>query len=271
MKKIEVAKIGGFFPMDTDGFVINPTSNDKIKSRWIDIIADIIAQYKKKYNDQVHSIYLRGSVAQGLDIGTLSDLDMFALIYNEKGGYVSWKNVSWLKQYQKRLLKKYQLQNQIDLGYSTYTSHVDEMNLKIQMLLKTQSLCVSGRDIIPEIRKFKPGKEMILNLQWIESDLKNTIEKLQTTENSDVIKELCASIMKIIVRAGFELVIEREAKFTNQLYQCYETFSAYYPEKEQSMYNALELFVNPTENKSTIIQTIEGLGFWIVKKVVSKI
>ena len=266
MNKVEFAKIGGFFPMDNEGFVLNPTSKEKIKDHWIDIIADIIGQYRKKYKDQVHSIYLRGSVAQGLDIGIQSDLDMFALLYNEKGHYIHWKPVSWAKQYQKKLLKKYQLQNQIDLGYSSFTSNVNEMNLKIQMLLKTQSLCVSGRDIIPEIRKFRPDKEMILNLQWIESDIIDTIEKLQSTDNADYIKRLCKSIMKIIVRAGFELVIEREAKFTNNLYQCYQTFSTYYPDKEQLMKNALDLFLNPTENKTAIIQTIKELGFWIVKK-----
>jgi hypothetical protein len=270
MDKVKLARSRGFFPMDKDGFIINPTSKEKIKSHWIDIIADIIVEYRNAYKDKVHSIYLRGSVAQGLDIGTVSDLDMFALLYNENSNYIHWKSVSWIKQFQKRLFEKYQLQNKIDLGYSTYVPDVREMNLKIQMVLKTQSLCVWGQDIIPEIRKFKPGKEMILNLKWLESDLNETIEKLTATENTDDIKELCTSIMKIIIRAGYELVIVREAKFTNELYQCYQTFSTYYPDKEQLMKNALDLFLNPTENKAAIIQTIEELGFWIVRKAVSE-
>ena len=270
MDKVKVARIKGFFPMDKDGFIINPTSKEKIKSHWTDIIADIIVEYRNAYKDKVHSIYLRGSVAQGLDIGTVSDLDMFALLYNENGNYIHWKDVSWIKQFQKRLFEKYQLQNKIDLGYSTYVPDVREINLRIQMILKTQSLCVWGKDIIPEIGKFKPGKEMILNLKWLESDLNKTIEKLKTTENAEDIKELCTSIMKIIIRAGYELVIEREAKFTNQLYQCYESFSTYYPNKKRLMYHALELFVNPSENKSTIINIVEELGYWIVRKTVSE-
>ena len=94
MDKVKIAKIGGFFPMDKDGFIINPTSKDKIQPHWSNIIADIIEEYRKAYKDKVHSVYLRGSVAQGLDIGTVSDLDMFALLYSAKGYYVHWKNIS---------------------------------------------------------------------------------------------------------------------------------------------------------------------------------
>ncbi len=266
MNKVKLSKIGGFFPMDKDGFIVNPTSKDKIMDHWINIISDIIEQYRNKYTNEVHSIYLRGSVAQGLDIEKISDLDMFALIYDKNNNYISWKNVSWTKQFQKKLYMKYQLQSQIDLGYSTYTPNINKMDLKIQMLLKTQSLCVWGQDIIPKIQEFKPGEEMIINLRWIESDLNNTLQKLQSTDNSETIKKLCKTIMKIIVRSGFELVIQREAKFTNHLYQCYETFSKYYPDKKKSMHKALDLFLNPTDIKSTIILIIEELGFWIVKK-----
>jgi len=266
MNKVKLSKIGGFFPMDKEGFIVNPTSKDKIKDHWINIIADIIEQYRIKYRNEVHSIYLRGSVAQGLDIENLSDLDMFALIYDKNNNYISWKNVSWAKQFQKKLQSKYDLQSQIDLGYSSYTSNINKMDLKIQMLLKTQSLCVWGQDIISKIQEFKPGEEMNINLRWIESDLNNTLQKLQSTDNSENLKDLCKTIMKMIVRSGFELVIQREAKFTNHLYQCYETFSKYYPDKKQMMHQALDLFVNPTDIKSTIILIIEELGFWIVKK-----
>ena len=266
MSKTELFKIGGFFPMDADGYVVNSTSIDKIKSYWNVSISDIIKQYKKQYPKKVHSIYLRGSVAQGLDIEGLSDLDMFALIHNEKNIYISWKSVNWLQQYQKTLLEKYDFHNPVDLYYSTYPSNIEEMNVKIQMLLKTQSLCVWGEDIISKIRKFKPGKEMMLNIFWIETDLIDTLDKLQSTENSAAVKELSKTIMKIIVRSGFELVMEREAKFTNHLYQCYESFSKYYPEKKQLMHRALDLCINPSDVKTDITYIIEKLGFWIAEK-----
>lgn len=266
MSKIELIKNGGFFPMDQNGFVLNPTGKDKIKSYWAFFISHIIEEYKKQYPHKVHSIYLRGSVAQGLDIERISDLDMFALIHDEQDHYTSWKPVNWLEQYQKTLLQKYEFNNQIDLYRTTYTPNLEEMNVKIQMLLKTQSLCVWGEDVISEIRKFRPGKEMALNIFWIESDLNQTLEKLQSTEDDEKIKELCKSIMKIIVRSGFELIMEEEGKFTNHLYQCFETFSEYYPEKKQLMHTALDLFLNPSKKKIDTIFIIEQLGFWIVKE-----
>ena len=75
--------------------------------------------------------------------------------------------------------------------------------------------------------------------------------------------EDCKAIMKIIIRVGFELIIEKEQQFTPDLYLCYKTFSKYYPTKETQMRQALDYFLNPITDLKTLEIFINQFGNWL--------
>ena len=76
--------------------------------------------------------------------------------------------------------------------------------------------------------------------------------------------------MKVIIRTGFELVMEMENQYTVDLYPCYKAFSKYYPEKENQMYRALELYLEPSDDVNFLRRFINEFGLWLITVVRSK-
>ena len=72
--------------------------------------------------------------------------------------------------------------------------------------------------------------------------------------------------MKIIIRSGFELIIEKEKQFTADLYLCYLTFSKYFPNYKQEMKQALFWFLNPIIEAKELRLLLDHLGNFIIKE-----
>ena len=78
--KIEIKPMGSYFELDSDGYIMNPASIEKIQSKWYPAIDDVIEVYKKVCGDKLINIYVRGSVAKGQAVEGISDLDTYAFI-----------------------------------------------------------------------------------------------------------------------------------------------------------------------------------------------
>ncbi len=131
------------------------------------------------------------------------------------------------------------------------------------MIIKTQSICVFGKSIAPTLPLFRADRMMCLNINWLEEDVKAFLKKLDM--NANTLKD-CQAIMKVIIRSGFELVIEKEKQFTADLYLCYLTFSKYFPAYEQKMKQALFCFLNPITEAKELRLLLEYLGNFIIKE-----
>lgn len=51
--------------------------------------------------------------------------------------------------------------------------------------------------------------------------------------------------MKVIIRSGFELVMEREQQYIPDFFLYYQTFSKYYPHQAAKMRQCLYYYLNP--------------------------
>ena len=75
--------------------------------------------------------------------------------------------------------------------------------------------------------------------------------------------------MKRILRAGYELVMEKEKGYTRDLYPCYAGFTKYFPEQGSEMRQVLQLALNPTENISTIKNILSTIGMYVAIQKIS--
>lgn len=98
----------------------------------------------------------------------------------------------------------------------------------------------------------------MVNLSWLEEDMNNFLQKEKITQ------EDCQGITKILIRSGFELVMEKEQKFTTDLYLCYQVFSQYFPEKEKEMREML--YLNPIKDGFYLKKNAKEIGMWILKQ-----
>lgn len=256
--KRKIKPIGRFFPQDENGFILNDTSFESISTAWRPVIEKIKNSYLEHFDKQVHSIYIRGSIPRGMQVDGFSDVDVFALLYDYEE---RWKMADWQPELQLELQKEYSFVTEVEIMLSQYFKDFYKKNPRLAMTIKTQSLCIYGKDISASLPSFFPNKEMVLNLTWLSEDVEHFLQKEKITEVD------CQEITKVMIRSGFELVMEKEEKFTTDLYLCYQVFSKYYPKKEEEMREILYYYLNPTTDFAYLSKKIEVLGKWIIQQI----
>jgi len=167
----------------------------------------------------------------------------------------------WQPDLEKELQAEFPFVKEVEIMLTQYFDEFFEKNPRLAMILKTQSLCIFGNDLSVKIPPFSPNKKMILNLTWLEDDVNDFLKKEKITKRD------CQEITKILIRSGFELVIEKERKFTTDLYLCYQVFSKYFPKKENEMREMLHLYLNPTEDDFYLKKKINDFGEWMIGEI----
>jgi len=265
-----VQKIGDFLPTDENGWIVNPCRGDRLQPLWLDLVEDLKELCREHFGDNLHSLYIRGSVARGSAIAGISDLDGFAILYEELGDGED----KWTAAAQKLLKLKYPFCAGVEIGIIPYQSFLKTHHLKV--LLKTQSLCILGEDLGRSLPSYKPGIDLVRQALLLPNFLKGSEEKLRKLDPKSIsftteVKQISAVIGKRMVRGGMELVVERSRQYTRDLYFCYESFSSYYPEQKLNMKKALELAIAPSENRAGLLIFINLFGGWLVSEIEEKL
>ncbi len=268
-------KIGEFLPTDEEGWIVNPCRGDRLQSLWLDLIEDLKELCRERFGDNLRSLYIRGSVARGCAIAGISDLDGFAILYEELGDGED----KWTASTQRLLKLKYPFCAGVEIGIIPYQNFLKTHHLKV--LLKTQSLCILGEDLgrsLPSyiLPSYKPGIDFVRQALLLPNFLKGSEEKLRKLDPKSIsftteVKQISAVIGKRMVRGGMELVVERSRQYTRDLYLCYESFSSYYPEQKLNMKKALELAIAPSANRAGLLIFINLFGSWLVSEIEAKL
>ena len=255
---LQIQPIGEYFQNDIDGFVINPASWNKIPVKWHPVIDRIKESYLEHLGNKIHSIYLRGSLVRGFAVEGFSDLDSFAIV-KENG--LRWKDAWWTTEINTSLTKKYPFVKEVELMLSAVDDNNILENSNISMIIKTQSICIFGEGLGPNISKYKPGNSMMLNYRWIEDDFEDLIGMATITDDA------MSNFLKKLIRTGFELVMEKEGKYTPDLYLCCKSFGKHFPEWKLGMENALYCYLNPSRIDEETFSSLTKLSKWMIEKV----
>lgn len=254
-----IRNIGSALETDKDGYIVKAASADKIQPEWRPAVDTVVNAYVDNLGDDLHSVYIRGSVAKGEAIEHVSDLDTIALTTTDKG-YV---NTDWMRAFRQKFAQDFPFVSGVEIQLVP----IEDIGRNNRILIKTQTACIYGEDIAPQLPPLKPGRDTMIHAFALGERIEETVERLKTAEDPERIAHICTWIMKRIVRTGCELVMERSGKYTRDLYPCYELFSGYYPEKSDEMYHALELAIHPSQDAREIIDVLEGIGGWLVREV----
>lgn len=257
-KNQSIQAIGSFFEMTKEGYVINPTSKALIPSKWRPLIDDVVATIKGNFGSELHSIYLRGSVARGVAIDGFADLDIFVLLHTSG---IRWKAAHWLPKFSSNWTKKYDFVKNIEVMCSSFSENIYATNPALAMIIKTQSLLLFGAANAEKIPSFKPSKAMTLNYRWLKKDIDHFFAK-SNPQPQDV-----QEITKVVIRSGFEIVMERSGSYTTDLYPCYQMFAKYYPAWSNEMKTILQYYLNPTEELTTLNNVLHKLGDWLLLEI----
>lgn len=257
----EIKSIGTTLDMDSDGFFISPCCSSNINESWQEVIDSTIAAYRYFLKEQLVSVYVRGSLVRGTAVPGVSDIDTFAVVNASR-----WQlDLSWIEKAQIRLAQKCSFNTSVEMQVMTLSELKDPKSLEpLGFTLKVLSSCVWGEDVSQTLPKFGLGNYLLKDLVELEESLETVLDKVMSLEDDDELVLVCQWIMKVLVRSGYCLVIPQERTFTRDLYPSYMGFKKHYPEQAERMALALQLAIKPSRDKATIIDTLTGLGQWIV-------
>ena len=226
-------KIGNFFPLDEKGAILNPTHIDLVPKSLLALLDDIIQLYKSNEAKSLHSIWLRGSTPRGFFTDKYSDLDVFALV---KTPNVRWEKAKWSNQVDDKLKKKYGVIPEIEWVLSSWYSNLYVENPRLSFYIKTQSLLLAGEDIRPLLPDFKISDDIKMNSRWLQDDVKTFMEIEEPT------KAEIRAIIKVVIRSAFESIMEKEARYTPDLYWCAEAFGRHCPKGKKPIFELLRAY-----------------------------
>jgi len=261
---IEIKPMGSYFELDSEGYIINPASLDKIPDKYKKILDEIVGIYKKSCGDKLINVYVRGSVAKGEAVDFVSDFDTlgFAKIpdIQDKEKFIeiftNYRQIA--NDLKESLEKKYDFVTGIEI--QIYPSH----KVKNNIIILSQALCIYGEPFV--LPKLKPGRDLMSHTPSFENFFKELDEFYLSNTSQDRNKMKCSYAMKRLLRIGFEITMERSNRYTRDLYRCYETFSEFYPEKEPQMKEILFLAINPISDKNKIKEIMESFGKWLLSE-----
>jgi uncharacterized protein len=256
---------GKFWEIDEQGFILNDASLSKVPKRYRHSVEMTVEAYRAYVNDILYGVYIRGTVPRGLAILYVSDLDTFAVV-NESEAV---DDMQWADSEEEAILSACPELTGVQFEQWPLADVVNPTeNLELPFVVKTQSICVFGHDLSPELPNFNPDAEIaFIDLSQIKGDIeeaKSSIGSSSVTESQ--VRYWSKRIMKNLIRAAFCLTVTRERRYTRDLLLCVDTFCRHYPSHQDDIRLALRYFVEPTSDSQELRAYLCGFGSWVANE-----
>jgi len=251
-----IREIGTLVPCDPEGYIVNTTSIDYLTAPWDAPVAQIVGKSRAYFGERLIALYLRGSLAYGTAIEGVSDLDMFAIVE----GNLSEKDLNWGSQLNHEITAAFPCLTDTDVDLVPL---VKTENRAVRLVLKTQTVFLWGQDLTLSYPKYKVSYWAAQHVYLLGHQIGEALTDLHTNPSPTEVRGTCSWICKRIIRAGFELVMEREQAFTRDLFPSFQVFAKYYPEQRDRMYAILKLAVFPSKDRHHVTEHLKAIGPWL--------
>ena len=77
--------------------------------------------------------------------------------------------------------------------------------------------------------------------------------------------------MRLLLRSGYELVMHREGRWTNDLYLCYESMARHHPDTAELARETLELALNPVSDGDRTTALVQRYTPWIYSEILRRL
>ena len=265
--QVPIREYGRLLKTDEDGFLISEASRNKIQPPWLEAVEAAKVVYLRNFGQRLHSVYVRGSVARGLAVLKISDVDTFAIISNEDDF-----DPTWMSQAQLQLNHQFLFAAWVEVTADLLDDIFDESQIRLRFRIKVESTCVYGSNLSPQIPPFRVNKRLARalqpNIEWILNH--EYINEIETSTQAELL-ETCNGVATELLRTGMVLIMVREGTYTPDLYPSYKCFSKYYPQYEPEMKRLLHLALNPISNLIELKPLVDQFGRWLAKEAETRI
>lgn len=261
---MEVRRVGRYLRTDETGTLSGSADESLIQQDWWPAVADIRQAYLDRWGDRLHSIYLRGSVAKGEALVGVSDIDTFAVfqpqVPDESSAVDEPEVDSWCHSASTALVKRHPYCTGVELSCIPFASALDRDSV-FSFVIKTHSVCLHGEDLATRIEAFGLNQKIAFQARRLPAQLVAFRDEYPS-ESEERKRGTLTWLMRAFLRSGMELVMEREGRYTRDLYLCYQSFARHYPAQSERMWRALELALDPVIDRASEQFALE-FGAWL--------
>lgn len=265
-----MARKGRLWQVDEAGFLMNDASLDLIASPFSKVVDDGIQAYLDHIGDDVHSIYVTGSVARGLAVEGQSDLNMIALLeyYTEPELVMQ----DWVGAAEEDIASRQACVAavQMEIWPHGWVLH-DESEFSISaFILKSHAVCVWGADITPDLTTYQfTDRETRLaiandDIVQLEPDIDEAMEAIDVDPSPENVRYWCQRICKHMIHAAFGLVMPDEAVHTRDIDLSVAYFAKHFPDYEPEIKQAEHYIQSPTEDAQALLDFLDTFGAWLL-------
>ncbi|WP_159737513.1 phosphotransferase [Vibrio atypicus] len=258
-KPIENALFNQRNGLDNQGYIDNPYSVTNIQAPFQPLVDTVLAALLSEFPNQLHSIYLYGSVPRGNAIPYRSDLDLSVVFHQP----LTPDAAKRLTQLSETLALQFPVVSKIDFdpGHVQEVMHEQE-EYRWQFWLKHCCCCVWGDDLALNFRRYKPSVQIAWQLN---EDLASVLGKVRRALDDGLGKAEAKVMAKKLLRSAYLLVAEKNGSWLNDLGSMAEVVRQFYPDDVTSIELTLALAKGEEKNVLCIIELIEGFGYKVVK------
>lgn len=242
-----------YWPQDESGVLLDDSSLDKVDTAYLDLL-DAVKQVflENLLSEKVIAIYVIGSIPRGKAVAGVSDVDVVAIITEEYE-----PDTNWIKDAEQKIAQDFPIISKAGFKIVKKNS-LFETEIFRAFLIKTQGLCIWGKDLKEELPGFRPDNRLAFHkISRFGKYLAEAETEIRSTDNPVLIAQQCRKIYKVILRTAALLVIEQEQKYSNDPFTCAEMFLKYYPQHRGFIDKLKLLAQEEIKDKITILKIFE--------------
>lgn len=215
-----------YWPQDENGVLLDDSSLDKVSLGYYELLDAVKQVFLENLSpEKIIAIYVIGSIPRGKAVAGVSDVDVIAVVTDEYE-----PDTNWIKNAEQKLAQDFPIISKAGLKIVKKNT-LFETEIFRAFLIKTQGLCIWGKDIKEELPDFRPDNRLAFHkISRLRKYLVEAETKIRATDNPVAIAQQSRKIYKVILRTAALLVIEQEQKYSNDTYTCTEMFLKYYPQ-----------------------------------------
>lgn len=227
-------------------------------------INELVSFLRAGLGDQLHSVYLYGSVARKTARPHHSNLDVIVVTY----GSIENTRMTLINTIRWRFQKRFAFITDI----SFKTAQVKEVASLDSLfswgfLLRHCSVCVYGDNLAECFGDYEPSWEIAKHWNMdVEDWLLFYRDKIAKTNDTAQQVNAQQTIAKKLLRASYSLVMYQDKNWFDDPRQCGEQFLRYYPEKQTEIDRLKILLKGRVIPKRSVIGLLDSFGPWLVKQ-----
>jgi hypothetical protein len=253
--------------MDASGLILNDAHTDQIRPPFRALVDDVVQAYTRHISADIDSIYITGSVARGLAVEGLSDLNAVAVLAARVDPDLVLQD--WIPTAEAALRAQHPCVTDVQLElWPYYSVFTDPARFAVAaFVLKTHSACVWGVDLSSQLPDYRITPAIANDdLVQLADDLADARAALQADPDETTVRIWTRFAAKCILRAGFGLVQMQEGVHTRDADLCYHYCARHYPGHADDLRRALSYVDQPPSRADQALTFLDTVGAWMIAR-----